>query len=808
MAEANISGFQDQFSCQICLDLLKDPVPLLCGHSFCMECINACWDKEDQKGVYSCPQCKETFTSRPAVSKNTMLAEIVETLKKTGLQSTPPAQCLAGPEDVECDSCTERKNKAIKSCLVCLDSFCETHLQPHYKSPAFKKHKLVEVSRRLQEQICSQHDKLLEVCCRTDQKCICMLCMLDEHKGHDTVSAAAGRAEKQKQLLEMQEKSKQAIQDREKELQKLRKAMETHKHSAETAMQESVKMYNGLIKAIEKRQLEVTQLIRDQEKAAVSRVEDIIKQLQQEIGELKKRDSVLVELSHTGDPIQFLQSFQSVPAAPLYADSPTIKYSSSLTFEKLLKSVSQLNEKIETFFNHEFKKISTGVQTSRDAEESECIIFLEKKPKLEEERKAKSLQLPINFFCGTNSDLDTEPGRPEDFETELQDVQQVLIHEAETPTKTNTTQDDPFAFVFDSRGMSTFEDLAKKSGEFCFGKKVKNFSWPNAGAAVFSTNSRASLKENEDGEFCKDEVKIKSGEEDEEILFKQRAKLFRWDCDMCQWKERGMGDLKILFHPVKKFFRVIMRRYSVLIVCTNHLITKHIKLTPMNNPVTALAWTANDYADGDLKVEQLAVRFKTPELTESFTKTFTDCQKYNTQVDSALSKVMNFSRASNPVVFFTIAAAHEPIGMFTIELFVNIVPKTAENVRALCTGEKGFGFRNSIFHRIIPKFMCQGGDITNYDGSGGKSIYGDQFEDENFEVRHTGPGIVSMANRGRDTNNSQFFITLNKTEHLDFKHVAFGTVKHGMDVVKEMGNLGSRKGKPSKKITVVDCGQL
>ncbi|KAM9500122.1 E3 ubiquitin/ISG15 ligase TRIM25-like [Clarias gariepinus] len=197
MAEADISVARGQFSCLICLDLLKDPVALLCGHSFCMKCINACWDQEDQKGVYSCPQCKETFTSRPAVSKNTMLAEVVETLQKTILHAAPAASFSAGPEDVECDSCTERKHKAIKSCLVCLASFCETHLQPHYKSPAFKKHKLVEASRRLQEQICSQHDKLMEVFCRTDQQCICLLCTMDQHKGHDTVSAAAERVEKQ-----------------------------------------------------------------------------------------------------------------------------------------------------------------------------------------------------------------------------------------------------------------------------------------------------------------------------------------------------------------------------------------------------------------------------------------------------------------------------------------------------------------------------------------------------------------------------------------------------------------------------------
>ncbi|XP_060731205.1 tripartite motif-containing protein 29-like isoform X1 [Tachysurus vachellii] len=362
MEEANIFVAQDHFSCPICLDLVKDPVALSCGHSFCMVCINGCWDQEDQQGVYSCPQCRQTFTPRPAVSKNTMLAEVMETLKKTGLQATRPAQCSAGPEDVECDSCTESKSKAIKSCLVCLASFCETHLQPHYKSHAFKKHKLVEASRRLQDQICSQHDKLLEVYCRTDQQCICMLCTMDEHKGHDTVSATTGKAEKQKQLLETQEKSKQRIQDREKELQKLRKAVKSHKHSAQKAFQETERIFTDLIKAIERRCSDVKALIRAQEKAAVSQAEKVLKQLEQEIAELKKRDSEMEELSHTEDPIQYLQRFQSVSTLPGPSDSPNITISPLLTFEGVIKSMSHLKMKIEECCNADFEKISSGVR--------------------------------------------------------------------------------------------------------------------------------------------------------------------------------------------------------------------------------------------------------------------------------------------------------------------------------------------------------------------------------------------------------------------------------------------------------------
>ncbi|KAI4881534.1 hypothetical protein NFI96_002221 [Prochilodus magdalenae] len=356
MAEASISVDQDQFSCPVCLDLLKDPVAIPCGHSYCMVCINGCWDQEDQRGVYSCPQCRETFTPRPVLRRNNVIAEVVEKLKKTELRAAPPAPCYAGPGDVECDFCTGRKLKAVKSCLACVASLCEAHLKPHLEIPALIKHKLVPASSALQEKICSQHDEVIKVYCRTDQSCICYLCTMEEHKGHDTVSAATERTQKQSEVKDMQRKFQQRLQEKEKELQEVKQAVKTLKSSAQAAVEDSERIFTQLIRSIEKKRSEVTELIRAQEKAELSRAEELLEKLEQEIADLKRRDPELEQLEHTEDHIQFLQSFQSLCVSPGSDHSP-ININQRPSFDGVRKSLSDLKERLEEFWKQEFSKI-------------------------------------------------------------------------------------------------------------------------------------------------------------------------------------------------------------------------------------------------------------------------------------------------------------------------------------------------------------------------------------------------------------------------------------------------------------------
>ncbi|XP_053188142.1 tripartite motif-containing protein 16-like [Scomber japonicus] len=322
-----------------------------------MNCIKTYWNGEDQRKI-CCPQCRQTFRPRPILGKNTMLAALVEQLKKTGLQAARADHCYAGPEDVACDFCTGRKLKAFKSCLVCLASYCEKHLQSHYDVAPLKKHKLVEPSKTLQENVCSRHDEVMKISCRSDQQSICSLCSFDEHKGHIPVSAAAERTERQRELEASRQNIQQRIQDKENDVKLLQQEVEAISRYADKTVEDSEKIFTELIRLIQKRSSNVKQQIRSQQESEVSRVKELQEKLQQEIIELKRKDVELKQLSYTEDHNQFLHNYPSLSQLSEPTDSSSIDVRPLRYFEDVTAAVSALRDKLQDILTEKWTDIS------------------------------------------------------------------------------------------------------------------------------------------------------------------------------------------------------------------------------------------------------------------------------------------------------------------------------------------------------------------------------------------------------------------------------------------------------------------
>ncbi|XP_034031895.1 LOW QUALITY PROTEIN: tripartite motif-containing protein 16-like [Thalassophryne amazonica] len=361
MAQQQTQLQKTKFCCSICLALLEGPVTIPCGHSYCRSCIQRFWDEEGQKIIPSCPQCRQTFIPRPVLVTNTMLADLVEELKKIGLQTTPADPCYARPEDVACDLCTGRKLKALKFCLVCSASYCEKHLQPHYDAAPLKKHKLVRSSKKLQDSICSAHDEVMMTFCRTDQQGVCYLCPLVHHIGHDMVSAAEEWTKRLAELKGSRQQIQEGIQIRVKEMKVLQQEVEAINQSADKTVEASQKTFTHMISVMKERISEVKQQIRSQQETEVNRVKELQEKLEQELTDLRRKDGDLEQLSHTKDRIQFLQNYNSLPCLSESTHSPSIEIRPRKYFGEGKVVVSNVTEKLHSILSDEWMKISQTV---------------------------------------------------------------------------------------------------------------------------------------------------------------------------------------------------------------------------------------------------------------------------------------------------------------------------------------------------------------------------------------------------------------------------------------------------------------
>ncbi|XP_024143880.2 tripartite motif-containing protein 16 [Oryzias melastigma] len=460
-----------KFACSICLDLLKEPVTIPCGHNYCMDCIKIHWNGEAQRKIYSCPQCRRTFSPRPVLVKNTMLAELVEELKKTNRRST---LCYAGPEDVSCDVCSGRKLKAVKSCLDCLASYCEEHLQSHYESS--ENHELVEASKSLKENVCSRHNQMMKIFCRTDQINICYLCLMDGHKGHNTVSIVTERNEKQQDLMRIRREIQKKITYREKDMRLFQQEVENIKVSADKAVEDSEEIFNQMIRLIHKRSSEVKQKIRSQQEVEVSRVLGLQRKLEQEIRDLKSKDEEMETLSHTEDHIQFLHRYSSLSALSQSTHSSGLHLRPQKYFEEVKKGVAATRDKLQ--------ELLSGKQVNIPLTEAKMGVL---PPKPEPEPKSRE------DFLKHSRELTLDPNTAH--------KRLVLAEENRSASGTNNDEsypDHPDRFTFWPQVLSTdsltgrcYWEVEWNEGELCVAVAYKNISRGDSTESAFGFNDKS-----------------------------------------------------------------------------------------------------------------------------------------------------------------------------------------------------------------------------------------------------------------------------------------------------------------------------
>ncbi|KAK2918595.1 E3 ubiquitin/ISG15 ligase TRIM25-like isoform X2 [Channa argus] len=361
MAQANISVTESQFRCPICLDILKEPVSIPCGHTYCMVCINNYWDQADS-GHSSCPQCRDKFSPRPVLRRNTVLAEVVDKLKLSEMVPAPELY-VEGVGDVPCDFCTaESKLRAVKSCLVCLASLCELHVLPHREVSTLRRHKLVAAVERPAERLCAQHRLGLEPAGSGSDGEVaewsgdCLLCEADQEEVHNVDPQRARR-----QLQESQRMVQGRIQSGERELEEFQQSFEALKVSASAVLEDSEALFADMTLRLEKSKAEVRARIEAKERAVVGRAERDVEMLEKDLEELRKRDEEIGQLLQTEDNAHVLQ------AAPLLCIPLTTgRYCGALSlpteaFRGARRALCHLRSLIEEVCREEVDKISRAV---------------------------------------------------------------------------------------------------------------------------------------------------------------------------------------------------------------------------------------------------------------------------------------------------------------------------------------------------------------------------------------------------------------------------------------------------------------
>ncbi|XP_068459398.1 E3 ubiquitin-protein ligase TRIM21-like isoform X2 [Clinocottus analis] len=334
MSAASMQMTEDQFLCSICLHVFTDPVTIPCGHNFCKACITQHWNINVP---YQCPNCKKLFYTRPELQVNTFISEMA---------AHSSEQQESKPGEVPCDVCTGTRLKALKSCLVCLVSYCETHLEPHLTRPGLKRHQLIDPVENLEDRMCTKHDKLLllELFCKTDQMCVCMLCTVLDHKNHDVVTLKEEYEGKKAELKKTDDEIQQMIQKRRLKIQEIKHSVELSEEDGNKEIAGGVQVFTALKESVERSQAELIHTIKEKQRKTEKQAEGFIKELEQEICELKKRSTEVEQLSLSEDHLHLLQSSRTLKAAPPTKNWTGVRVSPPSYEGTLRRALNQLEE--------------------------------------------------------------------------------------------------------------------------------------------------------------------------------------------------------------------------------------------------------------------------------------------------------------------------------------------------------------------------------------------------------------------------------------------------------------------------------
>ncbi|XP_063322571.1 E3 ubiquitin-protein ligase TRIM11-like isoform X2 [Pelmatolapia mariae] len=385
MSAASCLLSKDRFLCSICLDVFTDPVSTPCGHNFCKNCISQHWDISYR---CQCPMCKKVFQTRPELHVNTFISEMVSQFRREAQQkvnSSSSEQQAAKPGEVPCDICTGTKLKALKSCLVCLASYCQTHLESHLTMKGLKRHQLIDPEENLEGRMCMKHHNPLELYCKTDQTCVCMLCCVFDHKTHEFVPLREEYEGKKAELGKTEAEIQQMIIKRLLKIRKIKKSVKMSKDAADRKKAEGVRVFTALKESVDRRMNEFIKEIEDKQESTKKQAEGFIRDLEQEISELMKRSSEVEQLSRSKDHLHLLQSFSSLKAAPTTKDWTEVSihppsYEGTVV-RAGVRVVSQLketlNKEMKKLFEAELKRVQQyAVDVTLDPDTAHAKLIL------------------------------------------------------------------------------------------------------------------------------------------------------------------------------------------------------------------------------------------------------------------------------------------------------------------------------------------------------------------------------------------------------------------------------------------------